>query len=82
MKSTIYNYTVYFQPIPEGGYNVVVPAMPEVCTFGKTLKEAKENALEAITCVLESAYKNKERIPQESKALDFIKRKIQVFLPV
>jgi hypothetical protein len=34
-----YNYTVYFEPLEEGGYQVIVPAIPEICTFGDTLKK-------------------------------------------
>lgn len=60
----IYHYTVFLEPLPEGGYNVVVPAIPEVCTFGSTLKEAKEMAADAISCFIESALEDGERIPQ------------------
>ena len=28
-----YHYTVYFEPLPEGGFNVRVPALPEICTW-------------------------------------------------
>jgi antitoxin HicB len=63
----IYNYTVVFEPIPEGGYNVVVPAIPEIVTFGDTLTEAKLMAKEAIACYLESALKSNETIPKDRK---------------
>ncbi len=43
-----YRYTVLFEPLPEGGYNVIVPAFPEICTFGDTLEEARAMALDAI----------------------------------
>ena len=42
-----YQYTVYFEPLPGGGYNVVVPAMPEICTSGRTLEEARAMAKDA-----------------------------------
>ena len=61
----IFNYTVVFEPVPEGGYNVVVPAIPEICTFGDNLDEAREMAEEAIKCYLESALKAKEPIPED-----------------
>lgn len=61
----IFNYTVVFEPVPEGGYNVVVPAIPEICTFGENLEEAREMAEEAIICYLESALKDKEPIPED-----------------
>ncbi len=58
-------YTVVFQPMPEGGYNVIVPAIPEICTFGETLDEAREMAEDAIRCFLESALKTGEPIPED-----------------
>jgi predicted RNase H-like HicB family nuclease len=61
----IYNYTVVFEPLPEGGYNVVVPAIPEIVTFGETLKEAKAMAKDALRCYIESAIKANEPIPQD-----------------
>jgi len=33
-----YNYTVYFEPLEKGGYQVIVPAIPEIWTFGDTSK--------------------------------------------
>jgi antitoxin HicB len=59
----IYNYTVIFDPVKEGGYNIIVPAIPEICTFGETLKEAKAMAADAIKCFIESALKANETIP-------------------
>ncbi|MDP2920040.1 MAG: type II toxin-antitoxin system HicB family antitoxin [Dehalococcoidia bacterium] len=61
----IYNYTVVFEPLPDGGYNVVVPAIPEIVTFGETLKEAKAMAKDALRCYIESAIKTNEPIPQD-----------------
>jgi len=61
----IYNYTVVFEPVPEGGYNVVVPAIPEIITFGETLEEAKSMAEDAIACYIESALKAHEPIPED-----------------
>jgi predicted RNase H-like HicB family nuclease len=59
-----YTYTVYFEPIDEG-FNVIVPAIPEICTFGSTLDEARAMAKDAIRCVLESAIKHGEPIPKD-----------------
>ena len=49
----ILSYTVVFKLIEEGGYNVIVPAIPEICTFGETLEEAREMGKDAIRCYLE-----------------------------
>ena len=45
-----YGYTTVFEPLPEGGFSVLVPAIPEICTFGETLEEAREMARDAIRC--------------------------------
>jgi predicted RNase H-like HicB family nuclease len=49
----IHNYTVIFEPLQEGGYDVIVPAIPEICTFGETREEARKMAEDAIRCYLE-----------------------------
>jgi antitoxin HicB len=59
-----YQFTVFFEP-QENGFNVVVPAIPEICTFGETLEEARAMAEDAIRCYLESAIKNGEAIPKD-----------------
>ena len=61
-----YQYTVLFEP-QEGGYNVIVPAIPEICTFGETLQEARKMAQDAIRCYLESALKHGESIPEDAE---------------
>jgi predicted RNase H-like HicB family nuclease len=69
----IYNYTVIFDPVKEGGYNIIVPAIPEICTCGETLKEAKAMAADAIKCYIESALKANEPIPEDHEpAIDKI----------
>ncbi len=61
----IYNYTVIYEPLPEGGYNVSIPAIPEICTFGETREEAKSMAEDAIKCYLESILKDNEAPPED-----------------
>ena len=61
----VYNYTVIFEPVEEGGYDVIVPAIPEICTFGNTTEEAREMAEDAVRCYLESALADNEKIPQD-----------------
>jgi predicted RNase H-like HicB family nuclease len=41
-------FDVVIAAAAEGGYNVVVPELPSVATQGETIKEARENAQEAI----------------------------------
>ena len=50
-----YQYDVFFEPQPGGSFNVIVPAIPEICTFGETLEEARKIAKHAIHSYLESA---------------------------
>ena len=64
-KATIHSYNVIFEPLVEGGYNVIVPAISEICTFGKTLSEAKMMAMDAIQCFLESARKDHIAPPRD-----------------
>jgi antitoxin HicB len=61
-----YQYTVLFEP-QDGGFNVIVPAIPEICTFGETMQEARAAAEDAIRCYLESAIKNGEPIPEDAE---------------
>jgi len=60
-----YGYTTIFEPLPEGGFNVFVPAIPEICTYGETLEEARAMARDAIRCFLESALQTGECIPSD-----------------
>jgi antitoxin HicB len=66
-KTKMYNYTVIFRPLEEGGYDVIVPAIPEICTFGDTIEEARKMAEDAIKCYIESALKLSEPIPIDSE---------------
>ena len=66
-QPVVYNYTVLYEQLSEGGYNVMVPAIPEICTYGETLEEARAMAKDAIQCFVESAIKAGEIIPQDVK---------------
>jgi predicted RNase H-like HicB family nuclease len=65
MATKEYSYTVFFEPAPEGGYIVTVPALPGLVTEGDTLEEAREMARDAIRAYLESLIKDGEPIPEE-----------------
>jgi antitoxin HicB len=51
------------------GYQVIVPLMPGLVTFGRTLEEAQEMARDAIECHIEGLKKSGEPIPNERLAL-------------
>lgn len=60
-------FTVNLHPQPEGGYTVLVPALPEVVTEGDTREEAMANAREAIELVLDFYRKDGWEIPEDVK---------------
>jgi hypothetical protein len=35
-----YGYTVIYDQLAEGGYQVIVPVLPEIVAYGRTLEEA------------------------------------------
>ena len=47
-----YVFSVVLEPQEEGGFTVLVPALPEVVTEGDSEKEALANAEEAIRAIL------------------------------
>ncbi len=59
------NFTLIFKSEPEGGFTVVVPSLPGCVTYGKTLSEAKEMAVDAISGYLESLKKHRQSIPSD-----------------
>ena len=47
-NAKIQNIEVNFQPLPEGGYRIIIPALPEIEAGAENLKEAKKKAEEII----------------------------------
>jgi antitoxin HicB len=62
---TEYGFTLIYEPLEEGGYQVIVPARPEIVTYGRTLLEAKEMAGDAIACHIRGPLKDNEEIPAD-----------------
>ena len=60
-------FTINLHPQPEGGYTVLVPALPEVVTEGDTREEALANAREAIEAVLDMYEEEGWEIPEDIK---------------
>ncbi len=59
-------YTVILLPEPEeGGFSVLVPALPGCLTQGETIEEALANAREAIGLHLRALSRHGEPIPEE-----------------
>ena len=63
-----HHYTVYFEPLAEGGYHVVFPCIPEIVIWGRTLEEARVMALDALRCHLEGLMADGEPLPVEEHA--------------
>jgi predicted RNase H-like HicB family nuclease len=55
-------------PIKPSGYQVTVPSLPGLITFGRTLEEARQMAEDAVRVHLEGLQKAGEPIPDERNA--------------
>lgn len=58
-------YTINLRPEPEGGFTVLVPALPEVVTYGADEAEALDMAREAIELALAVRRDEGETIPAD-----------------
>jgi antitoxin HicB len=69
MKKERYHFNVVLRPEPEGGFTVLVPALPGCVTYGRTLTEAKKMARDAVGGYVESLRKHHEPIPTDNETL-------------
>ena len=67
MKHSVLKYDVIFEEQKEGGYTVIVPALPGCISEGDTSEEAKANIEDAIKLYLEDMLADGEEIPTPSK---------------
>ena len=65
MRREVKKYTAVLFPDAEGGYTVVVPALPGCVTEGDTVEEALAMAKEAIELYLESLAGHGEEVLEE-----------------
>ena len=70
MEPRVLSYRVVLRPEPEGGYTVLAPSLPGLVTFGDTIEEAKEMALDAIEAYLKSMEKHGEELKDDSDTLE------------
>lgn len=61
-----YSFSVILEPQSDGGFTVLVPALPEVVTEGDTERQALLNAEEAIRAVLEYRRAHGLSIPEDA----------------
>jgi len=64
-------YRILLNPEPEGGYTATVPSLPGCVTWGKDIDHAIEMTKEAIEIYIESMVANNEKVPDESKTLEY-----------
>ena len=60
-----YDYRVIYEPLTEGGFQVIVPALPGIVSYGRTIEEAREMAQDAITCHIQGLLRDNEEIPND-----------------
>jgi predicted RNase H-like HicB family nuclease len=74
-----YKFTILMIPEKEGKeiyYNVSVPALPEITTFGDSIKEARFMAQDALELVVLSRLEEGEAIPADKKPKNLSKNTI------
>ncbi|MDA1169254.1 MAG: type II toxin-antitoxin system HicB family antitoxin [bacterium] len=69
MNPNAHHFNIYLQPEPEGGYTVLVPALPGCVTYGKTVDEARAMAGDAISAYLASMADHGESVVADTDAL-------------
>jgi predicted RNase H-like HicB family nuclease len=66
-KEKILKYTAIFEPAEEGGYTVIIPALPGCITEGDDFEDAKVMAKDAIKAYISILKKDNEPIPIENE---------------
>lgn len=74
----ILKYKAIFEPATEGGYTVIIPALPGCITEGDTLDEAREMAIDAINCYCESLLKDGIPLLDDVELSEPIREELQV----
>lgn len=64
-------YRINLRKEEEGGYTVLVPALPGCITYGETVDEAIEMAKEAIELYVEELRDHGEIVPDDSNLLEY-----------
>jgi predicted RNase H-like HicB family nuclease len=67
-RERVHEFTAFFEANENGGYTVVVPALPGLVTEGKNFEHARDMAKDAIRCYIEGLKKAKEPIPVERES--------------
>jgi len=73
----IYQYTAIFEPQEDGGYTVLIPALPGCVSEGETFEKALKNIKEAAELYLEVKDKYHE-LPVEKPGVIIAPLQIQI----
>ncbi len=60
-----YSYTAVYESLKEGGYQVLVPLLPGLITYGRDFEEARAMARDAIRCHVQGLIKDGQEVPRE-----------------
>lgn len=76
-------YQINLIPEPEGGYTVLVPALPGCVSYGETIEQATTNAQEAIELHLEclAAHQTKKFSVDANSAKQFLTTLVNITVP-
>ena len=66
-----YNYKIMLHKEPDGGYTVIVPALPGCITYGENVDDAIAMAKDAIDIYIEELQSRGEYIPDDSNTLEY-----------
>ena len=64
-------YKIHLNKEEEGGYTVIVPALPGCITYGENIEEAITMAKEAIELYIEELEDRGEPIPDDNNTLEY-----------
>ena len=67
----MYNYKLHLHKEEEGGYTVIVPALPGCISYGEDVDDAIAMAKEAIELYIEELKDRGEPIPDDTNTLEF-----------
>jgi predicted RNase H-like HicB family nuclease len=74
----VQSYQIDLIPDEDGGFTVIVPALPGCVSHGKTVPAATKNAREAIELHLENLAAHKEPIPFAHEIAPVLSTLVQV----
>ncbi len=67
----MYKYKIHLHKEEEGGFTVIVPALPGCITYGENVDEAITMAKEAIALYIEELNDRGEIIPDDRNTLEY-----------